>query len=128
MRIANLVILIVMEIYAGQEILPIPGQLKSIRSSKLEDIIIVNTIDGTLHGVRKSTGKVEWSKPSIWGPNIQVIANNAFESTVANAVSPREQDKIIFIPEPQGDGDIYYFAPGDNFGEKTIKKLDVNIF
>ena len=36
-----------------------------------QDIVLVNTLDGSLHGIKKATGKLVWSK-AIKGPNIKV--------------------------------------------------------
>lgn len=41
-------------------------QILPIQQPIMDEMIIVNTIDGNLHGIQRSTGKLIWSKSSEW--------------------------------------------------------------
>jgi hypothetical protein len=66
------------------------------------DILIINTIDGALHGINKVTGHVLWSLTDSWGPIVKVQDS---EQTQLSHVSDG-----VYIPEPGGD--LYHFIPG----------------
>ncbi|KAJ3415687.1 bifunctional endoribonuclease/protein kinase ire1 [Chytridiales sp. JEL 0842] len=116
------------------------------------DLMIVSTLDGTLHGVHKTSGQTMWSTADTWGPLVSVAENPmtfldreeeaAFkagqhqqggkqgdvEDDIDDSwIQPPEGDKVggeegYIIPEPVGDGNLYHFLPGS-----PIKKLPFSI-
>jgi hypothetical protein len=52
---------------------------------------------------------------------VQVSSKNPFESNI-NDLNSNGRDKVIFIPEPRGDGDLYFISSGSG-----LKKLDLSI-
>ncbi|KAI9007313.1 hypothetical protein BC832DRAFT_554950 [Gaertneriomyces semiglobifer] len=112
------------------------------------DLVVVTTLDGSLHGVDKATGEVLWStQDDSWGPLVRVtdIEPASFSSAILarkrdtdegalNDDDDEEESTIppqptynpfsqgIYIPEPTGNGDLYYYEPG-----KPIRKLPLPI-
>jgi hypothetical protein len=102
----------------GFAALPVQCQISiSLRKELHNDIILVNTIDGFLHGINKTTGLLLWSrgletgmvsvKHSGEGKSFGDLENMEIKD-LANA----DSDKVLFIPEPAADGDLYYIEPG----------------
>ncbi|KAJ3252083.1 bifunctional endoribonuclease/protein kinase ire1 [Boothiomyces macroporosus] len=92
-------------------------------ADSVQDVVIVNTLDGCLHGVKKSTGQLLWSN-QIKGPLVKVTEANSNQVSEAGDASLEEfhNDKIMFIPEPAGDGDLYYGQPG-----KQMEKFGISL-
>ncbi|KAI8820572.1 uncharacterized protein EV422DRAFT_76968 [Fimicolochytrium jonesii] len=117
------------------------------------DILIVTTVDGSLHAVHKPTGTVLWTKGDTWGPLVDVrdVAaedrmngndEDGFGTTVPDVVArdgdggnadvapfvggnldgDEDMPRGLYIPEPTGNGDLYYYEPG-----KAIRKLPLPI-
>ena len=98
----------------------------SIQKRSNDDILIVTTLDGGLHALHKSTGQVVWSGVDHWGPLIQVSDGKGKPQKLVDSSSilmedsqlPSMQNEGVFIPQPTGDGNLYFYKPGS-----TIKKL-----
>jgi hypothetical protein len=90
--------------------------MKDLLPNTGHDIMIVNTLDGRLHGIQKSTGSLLWSK-QLNGPN--VVVQDKSPKVINNGES-----KLVFIPEP-GSGDLYYIEPGKQIQQfdKSLKEL-----
>lgn len=94
------------------------------------DLLVVTTLDGSLHGVHRPTGNVLWSKKDDgWGPLVQVtdVSVQSSEDEMVFPVSPDDEEGVqspqgLYIPEPTGNGDLYYYEPG-----KPIRKLPLPI-
>lgn len=112
-----------------------------------DQVIIINTLDGCLHGMDKKNGQLLWSKllndpivsvkrkissgmdssqsdhqKGYSSPSGQKISThisggqeNVGGKQLANVVGPSSsnpENDFIFVPEPAGNGDLYYMAPG----------------
>uniref|UniRef100_A0A224Z8L0 non-specific serine/threonine protein kinase n=1 Tax=Rhipicephalus zambeziensis TaxID=60191 RepID=A0A224Z8L0_9ACAR len=76
----------------------------------VEPLILVSTLDGTLHAVEKKSGSIRWSRKE--EPVLKVPAD----------VSKRTS----FLPDPK-DGSLYIYGFGKTSGEDAIKKLPFTI-
>ncbi|KAJ3156707.1 bifunctional endoribonuclease/protein kinase ire1 [Geranomyces michiganensis] len=103
------------------------------------DLLVITTLDGALHGVHRPTGRVLWTREEDgWGPLVAV--RDIAAETRAAAIEAAKADQVeggellppmladatqnsfndgVYIPEPTGDGDLYYFEPSS----KSIRKL-----
>jgi serine/threonine-protein kinase/endoribonuclease IRE1 len=101
-----------------------PALLKrsQISSTQPEDVMIVNTLDGCLHGIKKSNGKLLWSE-KLQDSSMIKVTDGAVGSANSDSTSLSSNvQKVIFIPEPAGNGDLYYVEPG-----QKMKKFDVSL-
>ena len=113
------------------KVYPAPAVIKRHAFQQLEakDVIIINTLDGCIHGIKKSNGKLLWSRLIKEGSMIKVEdtshqpgpSDNDYDGETSIS-EPLHQSKVIFIPEPAGDGDLYYVEPG-----QKMKKFDVSL-
>ncbi|KAK8755816.1 hypothetical protein V5799_001475 [Amblyomma americanum] len=76
----------------------------------VEPLILVSTLDGTLHAIEKKSGTIRWSRKE--EPVLKVPAD----------VSKRTS----FLPDPK-DGSLYIYGFGEATGEDAIKKLPFTI-
>lgn len=111
-----------------------------------EDIIVMATLDGKLHGIHKPSGRTLWSVLDPWGSLVSVAENPhdnmlidtehgppaagslpgdhmppGFGPGGARLESSFGQDGLI-IPEPSGDGNLYHLLHGN-----PIQKLPFSI-
>jgi outer membrane protein assembly factor BamB len=89
-----------------------------------QDVMIVNTLDGCLHGIKKSNGKLLWSQKMQDFAMIRVKdgSRTVNEAVVdGTEVSQEVRQELILIPEPGGDGDLYYAH------EHSLKKFDKSL-
>jgi serine/threonine-protein kinase/endoribonuclease IRE1 len=91
-----------------------------IPSTLPQDIMIVNTLDGCLHGIKKSNGKLLWSEQIQDSPIVKV--HEAPQPITDSTALSSSVQKVIFIPEPAGNGDLYYVEPG-----QKMKKFDISL-
>lgn len=84
-----------------------------------KDVMIVTTLDGWIHGVKKSNGEILWGikqDPMIKIKN-ELKSNIKYTSNQELIVAPKgattfNEKQTIFIAEPAGNGDLYYVEPG----------------
>ena len=102
-----------------------------------QDLMIVTTLDGTIHGVHKTTRQTIWStKDHAWGPLVKAsnllssgnpLASSPFSDNAGNDRKTKDSDASfwggLMIPEPLGDGNLYYYSPES----PSIKKLPLSI-
>ncbi|ANB15706.1 bifunctional endoribonuclease/protein kinase IRE1 [Sugiyamaella lignohabitans] len=86
---------------------------RSLSKWELTDILLISTIDGSLHARDRKTGHELWSIPGS-GPLVKVSTS---DSTLID-----EDKDITWIVEPLGDGTLYYFLPSTG-----LQRLSVNI-
>jgi hypothetical protein len=114
-----------------QEYFKEPSVLERTYSHKIstQDVLVVTTLDGWIHGLKKSNGEILWGIKE--GPAIKINdktnsgEKNSMrkdlvlaESGYANGISG---GNTIFIAEPAGNGDLYYIEPGSG-----LKVLSLN--
>jgi outer membrane protein assembly factor BamB len=83
-----------------------------------KDVIVVTTLDGWIHGVKKSNGEILWGIQQ--DPMIKVKSESKSqpkytsnqELIVAQKGTTFNEKQTIFIAEPAGNGDLYYVEPG----------------
>ncbi|KAJ3106402.1 bifunctional endoribonuclease/protein kinase ire1 [Phlyctochytrium planicorne] len=102
------------------------------------DLLLVTTLDGSIHGVHKTSGRTLWTTQDGWGPLVHVAKNptttpgagdlienpGALNSDQAETPlpNPDEDDEGMIIPEPLGDGELYHYMAG-----MPIKRLPFSI-
>jgi hypothetical protein len=86
-------------------------QHRSLDQWRLADILVIGTIDGSLHARDRKTGMEMWTIPGE-RPLVKVASRGTLD----------EESDIIWIVEPLGDGALYYFKPSTG-----VKKLSVSI-
>ncbi|KAK9460527.1 uncharacterized protein V1516DRAFT_676940 [Lipomyces oligophaga] len=93
---------------------PVLGDQRQIDDWKLEDFLLIATVDGSLHACERDTGTEIWTLEG--------------EESVVKAppknplASKTEDDDITWIVEPLGDGALYYFKP-----DTGLQKLPISI-
>jgi hypothetical protein len=97
-------------------------QPRSIDQWTLTDVLLVSTIDGSLHARDRKTGLEVWSIPGD-GPLVQVATSDSLLSKDADENPKFDEDRdITWIVEPLGDGVLYYFMPSTG-----LQRLPVSI-
>ncbi|KNE54615.1 IRE protein kinase [Allomyces macrogynus ATCC 38327] len=80
------------------------------------DMLLVATVDGALHALRRSTGHLVWSLADHAGPLVHTATAAAARS---DATGP---PPLTYIADPMGDGALYVHQAG-----KAIQRLPVSI-
>ena len=102
----------------------------SVATNPESNILIINTIDGALHGFHRTTGSHLWSLSDSWGPLVKVMDEETKDKSnmsplqhdstslidiapsSSQLVSLHQPQKELFIPEPSGEGNLYYYVAG----------------
>lgn len=90
--------------------------------SEDEDLLIISTLDGTIHGINSVTGQEVWA---IMGdPLVQTGISRESDTMPFKQTSDiiPEDEKVTYIVEPLGDGSLYQYESG-----KLLKKLPLSI-
>ena len=89
-----------------------PQGLSALPSARLlqdwevENIVLLATIDGTIHARDRKTGNERWSLGIPNSPMIQTI-HHKFNRSDMEADGSQFEDDFIFIVEPSKDGNLY---------------------
>lgn len=94
----------------SNSLISISGNIRDLSTLTLSDILIATDIEGGLHGIHRTTGKVLWS---IDHPELPPLLEIRHPSSVINET---------LIVEPFGDGNVFYFNP-----YQGLQKLPVTI-
>lgn len=86
-------------------------QPRSIDEWQLADVLIVGTVDGSLHARDRNTGVEMWTIPGD-RPLVKVSSRGTME----------KDSDVTWIVEPIGDGALFYFKPSTG-----LRKLSVSI-
>ncbi len=90
---------------------PDPSAVYSHYTPELYDVFLSATLDGSLHGINKTSGSVLWTIPSS-------------EPLIDMSTSSNNTDDVIWIVEPVNEGALFYFdAGGLHRLPLTIKQL-----
>ncbi|KAF8523781.1 hypothetical protein BU17DRAFT_74941 [Hysterangium stoloniferum] len=85
-------------------------------------MVVLASVDGKLHGLNRTTGRVLWSMADEPSLKLNAVeAHAAFDSLVRTQHVPEETDREFFIIEPQS-GDIYVLPPMASASD-SIQKL-----
>lgn len=102
---------------------------RSISDWFVADLILVSSIDGSLHALDRHTGLQVWEIPGD-KPLVQVSTSEALKNrtklhSLSSTAEPCEDCDIIWIVEPLGEGILYYFTPLTGLQQLpiTIKEL-----
>ncbi|KAI8621052.1 hypothetical protein BC830DRAFT_346826 [Chytriomyces sp. MP71] len=122
---------------------PAPGPVQPT------DILVVATVDGTLHGVHRATGETLWATQDPWGALAQVTEDplGDLAHDVALGADPSDPEgrspnsnsnsnsggtakaglgaEGLIIPEPLGDGALYYKASNQQFKKWPLTIKDI---
>lgn len=100
---------------------------RSINDWMVADLILVSSIDGSLHARDRQTGLEVWEIPGDT-PLVQVSTSEELKNKSklhTPSSSTCEDCDIIWIVEPLGEGTLYYFTPATGLQQLpiTIKEL-----
>ncbi|KAK9464711.1 hypothetical protein V1512DRAFT_230236 [Lipomyces arxii] len=87
---------------------------RNIKDWRLEDFLLIATVDGSLHACERDTGKERWSLNGEGSVVKATKGNRSHEHTIA--------DDVTWIVEPLGKGALYYFTP-----DNGLQKLPITI-
>ncbi|KAJ1539106.1 bifunctional endoribonuclease/protein kinase ire1, partial [Nowakowskiella sp. JEL0078] len=94
-------------------------------STEDSEILVVVTVDGSLHGIDKATGRQLWRNRDDWGSLVSV--NQYFYNSLNLPVltDKKLSNDDILIVEPVGNGNIYRFKPGESLKHhfSSVKEL-----
>ena len=98
-----------------------------VRDWVVADLILVSSIDGSLHALDRQTGLKLWEIPGD-KPLVQVSTSESLKSRFTQKFSSQsgcEDCDMICIVEPVGEGTLYYFTPITGLQQFpiTIKEL-----
>ena len=100
-----------------------PHIARSLQDWEVEDIILLATVDGSIHARDRKTGAARWEL-QVDKPMVETIYHQHNDS-IRDFVQP-EYD-FLWIVEPSRDGDIYIYNHGRNGGlqrlHMTVKQL-----
>lgn len=96
---------------------------RSIHDWTVTDLILISSIDGSLHAFDRQTGLDIWSIPGEQ-PLIQVSTSESLKNASNSGSFPSscEDCDLIWITEPLGEGTLYYFTPN-----KGLQQLPISI-
>lgn len=96
---------------------------RSLQDWEVEDIVLLATVDGTIHARDRRTGTPRWALEAD-RPMVETIYHQRNKSVEGQPVIP---DDFLWIVEPSQDGSLYGFTPGSRFGLQrlglTVKQL-----
>ena len=97
---------------------------RSLQDWEVEDILLLATVDGSIHARNRHTGAPRWAL-EVEQPMVETTYHRANESSVTGA---RPGEDVLWIVEPSRDGDIYIYHPGASVGLQrlrlTVRKLE----
>jgi serine/threonine-protein kinase/endoribonuclease IRE1 len=98
---------------------------RSLQDWKVEDLVLLATVDGGLHAVDRNTGAPRWHLESE-DPMVDVVYHSHNKSD--DGLAPGEDDsRWLWIVEPTEEGTIYVYRPGSGAGmerlSQTVKQL-----
>ena len=88
---------------------------RSINEFQLSNLLLASDIEGGLHALDRETGEIRWSL-DVEQPLVQISSNNS------NHTSNDHKDSLVWMVEPYGDGNLYFFNK-----EIGLNKLPVSI-
>jgi len=99
---------------------------RSLQDWKVEDIILLATVDGKIHARDRMTGAPKWQLEAD-RPMVETIFHRHDESRDRDKRG-LESDDPLWIVEPSQDGSIYVYVPGSGYGMqrlgKTVRQLE----
>ena len=96
---------------------------RSLQNWEVEDLVLLATVDGTIHARDRRTGAARWALQAE-DPMIETIYHDR-EGTTRAKMSDRPNG--IWIVEPSQDGSLYYYIPGSPGVQRlgvTVKQLE----
>ena len=95
---------------------------RSLQDWQVEDIMLLATVDGELHGRDRRTGAHKWALGVV---NLEMVETINHRENKTNDNSGRTHDDPMFIVEPCLDGSIYVISPGYGLQRLgyTVKQL-----
>ena len=97
-----------------------PLQARSLRDWEVEDIVLLATVDGSIHARDRTTGSPRWEL-EVDKPMVETIYHTQNKSEVE---SLRPEYDFLWIVEPSQDGDIYIYPQG---GLGGLQKLHLTV-
>ncbi|KAJ3208312.1 bifunctional endoribonuclease/protein kinase ire1 [Entophlyctis luteolus] len=117
----------------------VPSVAPSPPSFSASDLVVVATVDGSLHAVVRQTGVTAWTLADGWGALASVKENPEPPADGSGWISSDQERRAksaafshpiigpdgIIIPEPLGNGDLYYFTPGEDITKMPFSIKDI---
>ncbi|KAK3115835.1 bifunctional endoribonuclease/protein kinase ire1 [Teratosphaeriaceae sp. CCFEE 6253] len=96
---------------------------RNLQDWRVEDIVLLATVDGKLHARDRTTGAARWQL-EVDTPMVETTYHRQNRSVDEHGL---EVDDPIWIVEPSQDGSIYVYVPGSGLGMQrlgyTVKEL-----
>ena len=94
-----------------------------LRDWEVEDLVLLATVDGTLHARDRRRGTPRWVLEAD-RPMVETVYHNHSATPDSD---PREHEDFLWIVEPSQDGALYGYTPGSDLGMQkiglTVKQL-----
>lgn len=99
-------------IKAGEPIPGLPSSHLNTDDPSLEllDIVLVSTVDGRLHAVERSTGRLIWTQANLILNDTERTLVSSRSRFISNASDLVQQVEPMYIVEPN-DGSLYVYLP-----------------
>ena len=96
---------------------------RSLQDWRVEDIVLLATVDGKLHARDRKTGSGRWQL-EVDTPMVETVYHERNRSVDENGWEVQDP---VWIVEPSQDGSIYVYVPGSGYGMQkmgsTVKEL-----
>ena len=97
---------------------------RSIQDWNVEDIVLLATVDGSIHARDRKTGAPRWALDVPNSPMVESIYHRSNRSALEQV---RPEEDFLWIVEPSKDGSIYVYRPQPSGGLQklglTVKEL-----
>jgi serine/threonine-protein kinase/endoribonuclease IRE1 len=96
---------------------------RSLENWEVEDFVLLATVDGDLYASDRKTGKERWHL-EVEQPMVETKHFRVNNSVLDDDYSP--VDHFIWAVEPNRDGELYLWNPGDN-GEAGLVRMGLTM-
>ncbi|PYH41303.1 bifunctional endoribonuclease/protein kinase IRE1 [Aspergillus saccharolyticus JOP 1030-1] len=97
---------------------------RSLQDWKVEDFVLLATVDGSIHARDRKTGAARWALEVPSSPAVESIYHRSNHSSFDRQ---QPEDDFIWIVEPSQGGSLYIYSPGPDAGLQklglTVKEL-----
>ncbi|PYI15815.1 hypothetical protein BO99DRAFT_405575 [Aspergillus violaceofuscus CBS 115571] len=97
---------------------------RSLQDWKVEDFVLLATVDGSIHARDRKTGAARWALEVPSSPTVESIYHRSNRSSFDRQ---QPEDDFIWIVEPSQGGSLYIYSPGPDAGLQklglTVKEL-----
>jgi serine/threonine-protein kinase/endoribonuclease IRE1 len=96
---------------SGDSGLSSPQTARNLEDWKVEDFVLLATVDGKLHARDRKTGKEKWELEYM-KPMVETKYHRKNRLSIDENYDPVSIDDYLWIVEPSRDGSLYIYRPG----------------